>query len=535
MRTFHNRLIFFVCISLVFSGCAHHDYHDPTLMKKEDAYEADLTESVVEESPAFTPPILKDDIPPKAKVPLSIKIKGSLPLKQAVAFLEESSGVRIMLDKSIHDEVFIKTKNQTLVNVLQDVCLENHFICKWKEGRAHIMPDRFYAQTYNLQFLNGKRQNDSELAIETDIFSNHAHEKNIMGQGNGSATKITSSATTDFWHELEENLKMMLLPEVQASSEGGVAKYTLHKQAGLLTIYAKNGQHEQIQDYIKTLKENVGTQVLIEAKIIEINLSKQYSSGIDWFFVRKHLAVSAPLGSLAHPGGIDTVNFATRNVVTLGKYGGNLSGLVNFLSSFGTVRTLSNPRLTVLNNHPALLKVATNYVYFKVNYNREFNADGRAGFERASSQVHTVPVGLILSVHPAINFETGEITLSLRPTISRIVDSVEDPAVGILTGNAKTSKIPVVQMREMDSVVQLKSGGVVILGGLMEERSDNTQNRIPIPGFDNVLRAKDDNREITELVILLRAQILTNGASGLSLADKNIYTNFTKDPRKIKI
>lgn len=523
-------------LALLCGGCQHHVHHDPSLLKNQDAYESELLAATPDTIPEFKPRTQAQHSPLLLK-PLKTKIKGLLPITQVATLLSESSGARILVDKQVTGEVFVQTKNRNLLEVIDDMCASLQLVYKVEGNRIRIMPDKPYTETYNLQFLNSKRQNDSALNIGTDIFSAGGDDKQSVGQSNGSATKITASATTDFWQEVEENLKTILYVDNPAPSTETPDRnrFTLHKQAGLMTVHAPHAFHEQVRAYFQLLKENIGVQVLIEAKIIEVNLNEQYSSGIDWFALKKHFAASLPMGSLSQPGGLDTGNFAARNVMTLGGHGKNISGLVHMLNTFGTVRTLSNPRITVLNNHPALLKVATNYVYFKVHYNREFNSDGKAGLERASSQVHTVPVGLILSVHPAVNFETGSITLSLRPTISRIVDSVEDPAVGILTGNAKTSKIPVVQMREMDSVVQLKSGGVVVLGGLMEERSDNRQSAPALPGLNHILKAKDDARDITELVIILRAYILGQDEGAVDAADRRLYEKFTKDPRRISL
>jgi general secretion pathway protein D len=246
--------------------------------------------------------------------------------------------------------------------------------------------------------------------------------------------------------------------------------------------------------------------------------------------------MGAPLGNLAQPGGyLAPGAMGGRNVFSIGGHGHNISGFVRLLKVFGTVRTLSNPRLTVLNNNAAVLKAATNHVFFRVNYQREIRTLNRPDVERASSEIHTIPVGLIMTVHPSIDLSTGRITLNLRPTITRITNEVEDPAVGILTSGQRSSTVPEVQVREMDSIIQIRTGEVVVLGGLMEERSDNIDSRTPVAGIEQVLRAKDDQRTVTELVILMRAYILPEDQSLYNSADARIYNNFTKDPRRLRL
>jgi general secretion pathway protein D len=200
----------------------------------------------------------------------------------------------------------------------------------------------------------------------------------------------------------------------------------------------------------------------------------------------------------------------------------NLSTIAHFIEHFGRVRTLSNPRLTVMNNQTAILKVAKNEIFFRIEYNRNFSnsATGRDS-DFTASHIQTVPIGLVMTVQPAIDLETGQVILTLRPTISRIADTREDPAVAYIartgaTGVAQTttvkSMVPVVEVREMDSVLTLYSGDVALLGGLMQERNKNAQSGVPgtreAPLLGDLLNAHEQETEVTELIILLRVRIL---------------------------
>src|SRR5690606_15769148 len=120
-----------------------------------------------------------------------------------------------------------------------------------------------------------------------------------------------------------------------------------------------------IQAYLDEVLLNCQQQVLIEAKIIEVNLNKEHQSGINWQSLEKTFKVSAPLGPLPTPTSFESNSFSQRDVLSLGYARHNLSAIAQFLNKFGTVRTLSSPRLTVMNNQAAILKVATNFVFFK--------------------------------------------------------------------------------------------------------------------------------------------------------------------------
>jgi len=234
-----------------------------------------------------------------------------------------------------------------------------------------------------------------------------------------------------------------------------------------------------------------------------------------------------------------------RDVFTFGGSGKQLTEIVGLINKFGTVRTLSSPRLTAMNNEPGVIKVATNYVYFRINYNRDYGYDSVREHEYVSSEIHTVPIGLIMVVHPSINLADGSIVLSLRPTISRVVDEKADPAVAIVSKEAQQSYVPVVRKQEFESLVCMNSGEFIVMGGLMEEVAKNNQSGVPylseVPLLGNLAKAKSEDRVVSELVIFLKATIVDNKAdtfvpvteSTVAPADTHLYENFALDPRPL--
>lgn len=156
----------------------------------------------------------------------------------------------------------------------------------------------------------------------------------------------------------------------------------MHKQAGLVTIHATQAQHEQIKNFLHELLYSTQLQVLIEAKIVEVTLNDEYKTGINWNRLHSDFKLQAPLGEITRPGAFDPALTPTKNVFTIGSGSQTLTALASVLNTFGTVRTLSSPRVTVLNNQTAVLKVATNEVFFKVDYYREIPTDENPGVER---------------------------------------------------------------------------------------------------------------------------------------------------------
>lgn len=192
--------------------------------------------------------------------------------------------------------------------------------------------------------------------------------------------------------------------------------------------------------------------------------------------------------------------------------GFDLTAVLNLMESFGTLRVLSSPKISVLNNQSSVLKVVDNKVYFtiQVTPGTAASVGVPATPSTYATTINTVPIGLLMSVTPQIS-ESNEVILNLRPTISRITGYAIDPNP-VLAQNQLTNRIPEVQTREMESVLRVQSGGVAILGGLMQDSRNNNSDEVPIlnqvPLLSNLFKYRDESSKKTELVIFLRPTVL---------------------------
>lgn len=225
----------------------------------------------------------------------------------------------------------------------------------------------------------------------------------------------------------------------------------------------------------------------------------------------------------------------------------DLQAAVDLTQTFGTTRTLSSPRLHAINNQQSVLTFAENIVYFELQIDRDTSTStsGPSTQLEVTAEIKTVPIGIILSLMPSINTDTNEITLSVRPTLSRQTGSVSDPSVAFALAQLDpsvdtsgiTNSIPVVEIRELDSILKLQSGEVMVIGGLMEDKSINTDRGIPwvseVPYIGNAFKGVDKDHDVKELVIFIKATIVgTNGNAHPT--DKAVYEKFTNDPRPLQ-
>ena len=444
---------------------------------------------------------------------------------------------------------------------------------------------------------------------------NGSNSSNASGTNTGSTSSVASKSESDFWKQFNETIKQILAyTPTKRVSGAGIAKqpdapptpqdasaapasasalavdpaappsnngaqtsevtpsspdkpskpfYIMNRQASTLTVSGTDRQHEMIRQFLRMIQENSSSQVLIEAKIVEVTLNDTYQTGINWTkFGGKENYVSANL-STVKPTVLATspaVNILQKNIFDSKV---NLTAAVNLLDEFGTTRALSSPRLHAMNNQKAVLSFAEGLVYFNVKVSSTDPVLGSTGqvvtagqFSVTSTQ-QTTPVGIVLTLQPVIDSKTNEVTLDIHPTLTRLVKYINDPgfevskaqAIAALASNtssgtataidslqAITSPTPEIETREMDSVVKIKSGQALVIGGLLEDSVTDTDAGVPIadeiPWFGNLFKSVNKTNSKKELVIFLRATII-GSSNPADKADRAIYEKFGNDPRPL--
>jgi MSHA biogenesis protein MshL len=371
------------------------------------------------------------------------------------------------------------------------------------------------------------------------------------GQNNSTAI-INSVSANKFWDTLVANVKEILqetdkvlpgpqaavalqsttAPAQPAAPQAGApatpqpvpaatfreaASVIANPETGVLNIRATSRQHEKVQEFLDQVLTNAKRQVLIEATVAEVQLNNEYQRGIDWQRLRTNAAsVGVPSfgtgnsgvefgqSSSGTPAGINTNAFVFGGAIT----SLNFNFALKLLESFGDVRVLSSPKISVVNNQTAVLKVVDNLVYFTIQAQTTQNQT--SSLTTFTTTLNSVPVGFILSLVPQIS-ESDSVLLNMRPTISRKIGDVADPNPALKTAGV-TSLIPVIQTREMESVLRVQSGQVAVLGGLMQDASSRVEDTIPgvreIPLLGPLLEQRRDLNQKTELVIFLRPVVV---------------------------
>ena len=513
-------------------------------------------------APVQTVPFLPPPTPSARPETYSVVVN-NVRVQDLLFALARDAKLNVDIHPGITGSVTLNAIDQTLPQLLDRISRQVDMRYELEGQTLTVMRDTPYLRVYRVDYVNLARDASSQANLSTQVSGTTSSGAGGASSGalNNSTATIKSTSVNKFWETLVANIKDLLretdkiIPVNQpgtapaaaqpAAPAGGAqpapatpvaaapapqpavefreaASVIANPETGVLSIRATARQHEKVQEFLDQVMASAKRQVLIEATIAEVQLNNTYQRGIDWSRLRPTGATSgftfqqSPTGFPFTFGQNNISNF----VIGYASPALNLTAALQLLESFGDVRVLSSPKLTVLNNQTAVLKVVDNLVYFTVQANTTVAANSPA-ITTFNTTVNSVPVGLIMSVVPQIS-DSDTVLLNVRPTISRKIGDVADPnpslanpcGVGVSTcaTPAINSLIPVIQTREMESLMRVQSGQTAVLGGLIQDGINNLQDAIPgvrqVPAVGELLSQRKDLSQKTELVIFLRPTVI---------------------------
>jgi len=432
--------------------------------------------------------------------------------------LAQDSKLDLDIVGDIAGDVTLHAVNQPLLDILEKMSRQVPLIYEVSATAIVVRADLPVVETYNVDYLNISRTSRSSVDLATQVGSiGTPAEGNTAGSGsNGSQMRIENHSENRFWRSLTGNIAGILgeIYEDDAAAESSTGNIFVNRESGLISVRATHRQHQVIRQLIQNAVGSAQRQVLIEATVVEVTLSDNFESGVDWRLLNNsgsrttsfaQLLTGSPRAAEAttQPSGLITLTDPLSRL-------GDVTATLKLLQQFGDVQVLSSPKIIALNNQPAVLKVVDNRVYFTFEVERldRDNGDQRT---LVDSTVHSVPVGLVMNVTPFIN-QNDEVILNVRPTISRILNFAEDPSPVFAGQSEVRNLIPEIQVREMESLLRVASGKVAIIGGLMQNKVDKRNTGLPglgrLPLLGKVFSHDVNNLEKTELLVFLRPTVL---------------------------
>ncbi|WP_343289023.1 secretion system protein [Wolbachia endosymbiont of Encarsia formosa] len=412
---------------------------------------------------------------------LSINVDEKVPVKDLLIEIGKLSDVNLDIDPQISGNIILKLKDKNINEVIQSIANRAKLRYSMNNGVIRIEQDLPYAQNYYVDFINIQHSAQSNFVVSGNVTSSDA-DRNV----------IKYQYSSDLWSSLEKGLNAIM--DVNGVDDGEFL--SSNREAGVIILNARKDIHKAVEEYINKVKRMASSQVMIEAKIVEVVLDDKYLSGIN-------------LNDLHN----ETKSITNQDSsITSLVMNSDLENLVKTLDKFGTSTVISSPRVHAINNQQAMISFTKNHIYFTSDIQKNTKNSNHA----LITKMNSTPIGVVLIIHPSINIDTNEIFMDIHPTLSRINDYTKDPNIEYVVQQNKmklNSNIPIIETREMHSTLKIKSGEVMVIGGLIEHRKDN----------QNLLHQKSKKLAKTvETVIFLKATIVpTLGL--LDIKDRNLY------------
>jgi MSHA type pilus biogenesis protein MshL len=507
--------------------------------------------------PVQVTPVLPKPTPAPRPETYSVVVN-NVRVQELLFALARDARLNIDIHPDISGTVTLNAIDQTLPQLLARIARQIDLRFEIEGQNLLVMRDTPFLRAYKIDYVSAARNVKMQSTASTQFGGGTGAAGAAPASATGATATVDVTSENRLWDSIVINVKEILretdkiIPaaapaptaapagapppgaqQVQAAAQPQpsvtfqeAAAVIANRESGVLYVRATSRQHEKVQEFLDQVLVGAKRQVLIEATVAEVQLNNEYQRGIDWQRLRSGATQTGRPGfgtgqsgvefnqlSTGTPAAISTTAFVLGGAIT----SLNFNVAVKLLESFGDVRVLSSPKISVLNNQTALLRVTRDIVYFTITPSNTPVTVTGGGAPIIPIAFTTTPniaaEGFMMSVLPQVN-DADAVVLNVRPTIRRRVDFATDPNPALAT--ATPNLIPVFETREMDSVLRIQSGQTVVLGGLMQDSVENTEdtipliNRIPLIGW-LLAQEKKVNRK-TELVIFLRATAIRDAS-----------------------
>jgi MSHA biogenesis protein MshL len=474
-----------------------------------------------------------DELPPPALEPSTLSAPDRSPRPPALRLLQEgrftldvqgadlrgllaglvrSSPFSLVVSPEVSGEVTADLRAVSLYDILEQVVVPRGYAYQVSDALIRVGPPRLESRTYHVAYPSYKREGNSDLTLNGAI-----ETAPDLGTGttstaaDASASTLATTQQLDFWGELKTSLDAL----VTRGATDGERQVLVAEQSGLVVVRAEPDVLAEVEDLLSEMEHSNQQQVLIDTRIVEVTLSDDLDLGVDLEFARSFKgSTSGALARLIDPtrrAAVITTNISPALVnggFTFGIASDSLSARLRALAAQTDVRVVSTPRVATLNNHKALIKVVRNQVFFVAETDVQI-VEGVGTSVTTEFVPRVIPIGVTLDVTPRIS-EEHEITLHIHPSVSEIVAVQNQPSTD--PNALQTGSLPVVDLRETDTVVRVRDGETIVIGGLMRSRNLDQESKVPflgdLPLLGHFFRSTNVEELRTELIILLTPRVL---------------------------
>ena len=461
---------------------------------------------------------------------LNIKINDTVTLNEMLAQLSDMCKFSVVAKDAIAQEEMnkplqgISIKDLSLREVLDLLIRENNLSYEYSHGILKV--SALETRTFKVDYITSIREGTAVIKSSVDSAPTKVDDDDKEEKEDN---KITTKEKFDFWEKISEEITSIL--------NNGTEKYVavapiINHNAGLVTVTGMKSQISRVDKYLSGMQKRLSRQVLLDVSIIAVELNNEYTTGIDWS--KFQLGFNTYVGGdPTKPSGyhIDNGNRGkasdTHGTWTIGaNLNFNIDGLINFLETKGKTKIISSPKVTTMNNQPAIISVGDT-----INYVLKSTTTGDyQGGDTQSDDQYSIFVGILLNILPEIS-DDNRIMLRINPSLSSLKYAEDN----VRKENGRRDIAPDTLQKKLSSVVWVDDGDTVILGGLIGATKSKNNTRVPvlaeIPLIGNLFKSTADVLSTSELIFVVTPHIIDNTGAPLATSlkelgySKSIYEN----------
>lgn len=492
--------------------------------------------------PVEPPVVAAPPAPPPAPVPVAAPVEdpnesrinvsmNNVPARQFFMALAAGTRYTMLVHNNVSGNLSAKLQNVTVPQALDAMRELYDFDIVLQGDKITVRQQVMESRVFQVNYPTGTRKGSSDTRVAAGSLADAPAVGSAVAVPAAGRTpdssRVTTASEVDFWQELKNSLTA-----IAGIAEGSGRSIVVSPQSGVVVVRAMPKELRDIAAYLKATQLSIERQVILEAKIIEVQLSDGYQAGVNWSAFRA--GNTNATGGVIQPGSslsnvpstpltsttlsavagsaIAAAANASGTMFGLAVQGTNFAALVSFLETQGAVQVLSSPRISTLNNQQAVLKVGTDE-FFVTGVTGGTTTPSGGGAITTMPNVTLRPFfsGVVLDVLPQIDAD-GNIMLHIRPSVSQVTTVTRNINLGI--GGQLQLPLASSSASEADSVVRARNGQVVVIGGLMRESASRDRSQVPglgnLPGVGNLLGSTGRQSQKRELVILLRPTIVAS-------------------------
>lgn len=525
--------------ALALAGCAATPPQQPPKPS------AAMAEALALPAPVAAPPVVVAE--PQAEVvvtPLAVPdpneprisiAMNNVPARQFFMALTAGTPYTMLVHTNVSGHLSAKLQNVTVPEALDAMRDLYDFDITLQDRKITVRQPMMETRVFQVNYPTATRKGSSDTRVAAGSLTDLPTTASVPGAppptaGRGpDSSRVSTMSEVDFWQELKTSLSA-----IAGITEGSNRSIVVSPHSGVIVVRAMPKELRDIATYLKATQLSVERQVILEAKIIEVQLSDSYQAGVNWSAFRAGgtQAVGGVLqpgttlnntpgtalsnGSLSAVAGsaISTVANSGGTMFGLALQGTSFAALVSFLETQGAVQVLSSPRVSTLNNQQAVLKVGTDE-FFVTGISGGTTTPSAGGAITTTPNVVLRPFfsGVVLDVLPQIDAE-GNVILHIRPSVSQVTSVNRNINLGV--GGQLQLPLASSSASQADSVVRARNGQVVVIGGLMRESVANDRSQVPgignAAGIGKLFGSTSRSTQKRELVILLKPTVVSDGS-----------------------